>query len=174
VNQLKYVILILICLGCSQQNQSNDWAAVIVNLRVRENAALALRDLDCNVMSVRIDDHKDKFEPTNYRECQAELKKDSLRLKIGFNSLFGGHGIDIILRDGKFNVQPYEYSDIITLGQKEMDKRYIVEKQKLILSTAKFAVGDTVYGHLYSRIRDDKKTKYYAIGFFKAKVLSGK
>jgi hypothetical protein len=122
----------------------------------------------CEVMVVRIDDVKDKFFPHTYQDCKAVLIKDTLKIDIGFNSGLGASGIYISVSGGKFYAEPYEFSDNIILGEKEPYFR--VEKQKLVLSKAEFSLGDSLYGHLYSRVWDDKNVKYYAVGFFRTNV----
>lgn len=50
---------------------------------------------------------------------------------------------------------------------------YTIEKQKLVLNKSKFVAGDSLYGYVYTRMVDEKKVKYYATGYFRAKISSG-
>jgi len=126
----------------------------------------------CEVMAVTINDAKDRFYPHTYEDCEALLRKDTLTIVIGSNSGFSGSGIEIYVVGGKFHAEPYEFSDVVTLNEKK--PAFKVESQKLVLSNTNFAIGDSVYGHIYSRAQDDRNLRYYAMGFFRTKVVERK
>jgi hypothetical protein len=113
-----------------------------------------------NVMLLKIEDKKDKFFPHDYYDCEAELIKDTLKIGIG--------GIYILVAGGKFHAEPYEFSYNRYIDEKE--PYFKVEKQKLVLSKLKYSLGDSVYGYIYSRLKDDMDVKYYAVGYFRTTV----
>lgn len=188
------VVGVILFLSCTSNNHSlkeePKYDSVKVDTGFKNRFAFKLFDYDnnfkelndrskqfklkksCEVMTVRIDDSKDKFFHHTYYDCEAVLRKDTLTIDIGFNTGFNGRGIDIYVVGGKFHAEPYEFSDAIIVGEKKLS--FKVERQKLVLSKTHFSIGDSVYGHIYSRVQDDRNSKYYTAGYFRTKVVEDK
>ncbi|MDJ1471164.1 hypothetical protein [Xanthocytophaga flava] len=112
-------------------------------------------------------DSHDRMYTMDKLRCKASLKKDTLRITIGYADGFTGAGISIRAAGNTFTTLPYQFYDVIT-GEKEPIIH--IEKQKLMLNKAVYQVGDSLYGHLYLRTIDTDCVKKYASGFFRTVV----
>lgn len=126
------------------------------------------RKKSSNVKIIVLLDDMNDIEMTDELRCLANLKNDTLKIDISTNNGFSGKGISIKYTGQMLSTNIYEFTDVI--GPSEKEPTYIIEKQKLALNKSKFIVGDSLYGHIYARIINDNKVKYYASGFFRAKI----
>lgn len=123
-----------------------------------------------NLAFIKLDDRNNLiYNPRYDLTCIAKEVKDTLKIEIGENDGFTGAGISIMAVGDKFTTQPYEYTDLI-IDENIPKQQYKIESQKLTLSQSKYAIGDSLYGYVYTRITDQDNIKYYAVGFFRAKV----
>ena len=120
------------------------------------------------VKIVVIRDDFNDIKMTDELRCVANIKNDTVYIDISMNSGFSGTGVSIIYTGQNFSTIIYEFTDVVDPNEKE--PIYTVEKQKLALNKSKYIIGDSLYGHIYARIIDDKKIKYYAAGIFRAKI----
>lgn len=100
--------------------------------------------------------------------CLASSKNDTLLINIGTNNGFSGAGVSIKYTRQVIETNIYEFTDVVDPSQKE--PIYTIESQKLILNKSKFSAGDSLYGHVYARMIKNKTVKYYASGYFRAKI----
>ncbi len=115
-------------------------------------------------------DNVNEIEKTGELRCIAYLNHDTLVIDNSINSGFSGKGISIKYTGQKLSSYIYEFTDMVNPDEKE--PTLTVEKQKLTLDRKKYSVRDSLYGHIYLRMMDENKVKYYAQGFFRAKVAS--
>ena len=114
-------------------------------------------------------DNINEIEKTGELRCIAYLNHDTLIIDNSINSGFSGKGVSIKYTGQKLSSSIYEFTDVIT---NEKKPTLTIEKQKLTLNKAKYSVGDSLYGHIYLRMIDENKVKYYAQGFFRAKIAA--
>jgi hypothetical protein len=115
-------------------------------------------------------DNLNDIKTVDELRCVANLKNDTLNIDISINSGFSGTGVFIKCTEEKFSANIYEFTDIIDPSEKE--PILTTENQKLALNKSNFVTGDSLYGYIYLRMVDDRKVKYYANGFFRAKITS--
>ncbi|MDJ1505470.1 hypothetical protein [Xanthocytophaga agilis] len=85
-----------------------------------------------------LQDSHDRMYTMDKLRCEASLKKDTLRITIGYADGFTGAGISVRATGNTFNTLPYQFYDVIT-GEKEPIIHS--EKQKLMLNKAAYQVG---------------------------------
>jgi hypothetical protein len=90
----------------------------------------------------------------------------TIALILGFSS----KGVLIKYTGQKISSRFYEFTDVVFVDEREPVLH--VEKQKLSLDKSKYVIGDSLYGHIYLRMIDQNKVKYYAQGLFRAKVTA--
>lgn len=117
-------------------------------------------------------DNINEIDKSGGLRCIAYLNRDTLVIENSINSGFSGKGVLIKYTGRKLRSDIYEFTDIVIPDEKE--PKLIIEKQQLILDKAHYSVGDSLYGHIYLRMIDQNKIKYYAQGFFRAKVTAKK
>ena len=110
------------------------------------------------------------FRDTYKLRCIAYLSHDTLVIDNSINSGFSGKGVSIKYTGQKLSSNIYEFTDMVISDEEE--PKLIIEKQKLTLDKSKYTIGDSLYGHIYLRMIDQNKVKYYGQGFFRAKVTS--
>ena len=115
-------------------------------------------------------DSINEIERTGELRCVVYLNHDTLIIDNSINSGFSGKGVSIKYTGQKLSSSIYEFMDIII--PKEEEPKLVIEKQKLTLNKSKYSVGDSLYGHIYLRMIDEGKVKYYAQGFFRGKVAA--
>lgn len=114
-------------------------------------------------------DDVNEIEKTGELRCIGYLNHDTLVIDNSINSGFSGKGVSIKYTGQKLSSDIYEFTDMVT---DEKEPTLTIEKQKLTLDKSKYSVGDSLYGHIYLRMIDEKKVKYYAQGFFRAKIAA--
>lgn len=122
------------------------------------------------VKIVILQDDLNDIEMTDKLRCIADLKNDTIHINIGINTGFGGSGINIIYTGNKLSTNIYRYTDVVYPNEKK--RKYKIENQKLVLDKSTYKTGDSLYGYVYVRMVDDENVKYYADGFFRAKLTN--
>jgi hypothetical protein len=115
-------------------------------------------------------DNINEIDKTGELRCIAYLNHDTLVIDNSINSGFSGKGVSIKYTGQKMSSRIYEFTDVVFVDEPEPVLH--VEKQKLTLDKLKYVPGDSLYGHIYLRMIDQNKVKYYAQGFFRAKVTA--
>lgn len=115
-------------------------------------------------------DSVNEIDKIDELRCIAYLSHDTLVIDNSINSGFSGNGVSIKYTGQKLSSDIYECTDMVMPDEEE--PKLIIEKQKLTLDKSKYSVGDSLYGHIYLRMIDQNKVKYYAQGFFRAKVTA--
>lgn len=129
------------------------------------------RKKSSTVKIIVLQDSLNEIKINDELRCLAKLKNDTLNINISMNSGFSATGVSIKYKGGRFNTNIYQFTDMVDPSVKE--PIFTIEKQKLALNKSNFAIGDSLYGHIYLRMIDNEKVKYYADGFFRAKVIAG-
>jgi hypothetical protein len=114
-------------------------------------------------------DDVNEIEKTGELRCISYFNHDTLVIDNSINSGFSGKGVSIKYTGQKLSSYIYEFADMVT---DEKEPTLTIEKQKLTLDKSKYSVGDSLYGHIYLRMIDEKKVKYYSQGFFRAKIAA--
>jgi hypothetical protein len=115
-------------------------------------------------------DNINEIDKSGVLRCIAYLNHDTLVINNNFNTGFSGKGVVIKYTGKKLSSDIYEFTDVVIPDEEK--PKLIIEKQKLALDKSSYAVGDSLYGYLYLRMIDQNKVKYYAQGFFRAKVAT--
>lgn len=115
-------------------------------------------------------DSMNEIEKTGDLRCITYLNHDTLIIDNSINSGFSGKGVSIKYTGQKLSSSIFEFTDVVIPDEKE--PILTIEKQKLVLDKSRYVVGDSLYGHIYLRMIDQSKVKYYAEGFFRAKVAA--
>lgn len=114
----------------------------------------------------------EELKMANFNNCRARNWKGKTRINIGFNSGYngGGYGIDYIL--GRFQLEPYSFTDVIPNNSKEPE--YKIVKQNLTLDKLYYKVGDSIYGKIDFIMETNnfppKKILIYGNGYFRTKL----
>jgi hypothetical protein len=115
-------------------------------------------------------DNINEIDKSGVLRCIAYLNHDTLVINNSFNTGFGGKGVTIKYTGEKLNSDIYVSTDVVFPDEEK--PKLTIEKQKLALDKSSYAVGDSLYGHLYVRMIDQNKVKYYVQGFFRARIAA--
>lgn len=109
-----------------------------------------------------------------YNNCRAFfLRSDTLTIRIGFGTGFGGWGFTINYKDKKFHTEPHFTTDAIGIDQ--VEPTYKVVYQKLTLDKPTYKLGDSLYGRIEFKIiqtteGSSSKAGHSGAGSFRTKV----
>jgi hypothetical protein len=195
---LSLLISIQFLTGChSNKANKEDWREIQsfvhdtfrIDLGIREQADLLMegepevetfddrtdkvantRKKSSTVTITVLHDNINEIDKSGVLRCIAYLNHDTLVINNSFNTGFGGKGVTIKYTGKKLSSDIYESTDVVFPDEEQPS--LAIEKQKLALDKSSYAVGDSLHGHLYLRMIDQNKVKYYAQGFFRARVAA--
>jgi hypothetical protein len=112
-------------------------------------------------------------ELAKFNNCRAYFRhSDTLTIRIGIGTGFGGWGFSINYKDKKFQTEPFYSTDVVEAGQVEPTNK--VAYQKLTLDKPSYKPGDSLYGRIeFKSIQTSKgngTTEHSGAGSFRTKV----
>ncbi len=114
---------------------------------------------------------KEELEIANFNNCRAFSRKGKILIKLGWNSGFSGSGFNIHYLLGRFEIEPYSFTDVVPAPANL--SRYKMIKQEVTLNQFYYHVGDSIYGKIDMEMEEriDRRTyKVFASGYFRTKV----
>lgn len=104
--------------------------------------------------------------------CKAYFLLDTLIIRIGVETHFGGVGFKINFKNKKFHTKTYKTSDVI--NKEENKPTYTIAYQKLTLNKVNYKIGDSLFGNIEFRSveidQDNNQIQYFGKGYFRAKI----
>ncbi|WP_121461668.1 hypothetical protein [Chryseobacterium defluvii] len=117
---------------------------------------------------------KDELKMAGFNNCRAIRWKGKTRITIGYNSGFSGGGYEIEYVLGRFKLQPYSFTDVVSENSKE--PLYKIIKQEVTLDKINYKEGDSIYGKIDFIMENNdfapKKIIIYGNGYFRTKLES--
>lgn len=114
---------------------------------------------------------KEELEIANFNNCRAFSRKGKILIKLGWNSGFSGSGFNIHYLLGRFEIEPYSFTDVVPAPANL--SRYKMIKQEVTLNQFYYHVGDSIYGKINMEMEEriNRRTyKVFASGYFRTKV----
>ncbi len=114
---------------------------------------------------------KEELEIAGFNNCRAMRWKGKTRITLGISSGFSGGGYEINYQLGRFEIEPYSFTDVVP-GPAN-DQKYRIIKQEVTLNKFHYAIGDSIYGKIDMEMEknfNDRKYKVFGYGYFRTKV----
>ena len=193
-NIVVYILVLILFNFCKQKDAelktTQKWEEFNIDNKISENEIFKKIDKEKEIFSAFERDtlmrkssdvtyinnrnpNYDMKKYSNINNCRSYFwKKDTLSIKIGIGSGFGGSGFIILVKNKKFYTEPYLSTDVIIEGEKE--SAYKIIYQKLTLNNSNFKIGDSIYGKIdFKSIETDNQNKvinHTGVGYFRTKV----
>ena len=177
--------------ACSKTKNSNQWEEASIDAGLSKEPIYKQLDKEREIFSMcepqdslmrktsnvlyfsgkRID--LSETQGSKFNNCRAFFfKSDTLSIKIGFGTCFGGHGFIVNYKNKTFYTEAYLSTDVIIEGEVEPTHKIIY--QKLTLDKVNYAVGDSLFGNIeFKSIETDSeggRTEHFGKGNFRTKV----
>ncbi|MDR6516727.1 hypothetical protein [Chryseobacterium camelliae] len=114
---------------------------------------------------------KDELFIAGFNNCRAISLKGKINISIGYNSGYSGGGYKIDYLYGRYEIQPYSFTDVVPDNRKESD--YKILRQNLTLDKRYYRVGDSLYGKIDFAMQFNnagEKPTVYGNGYFRTRV----
>jgi len=114
----------------------------------------------------------EELKLAGFNNCRAVKRDGKIKISIGYSSGFSGGGYEIYYLYGRFNLEPYSFTDVVPDNNRQ--PQYRILKQNLTFDKRFYNVGDSIYGKIDFVIENNnfalKKILVYGNGYFRTKV----
>lgn len=161
------------------------WDAITIDKHISKNSAyrkidnqkishfltMNKEDKYTNNVIFSFDDRTTEIQDFNYHHCNIYFEGPFLIIQFISGDGFSGGGYNLRLLKGRFNTEPYFYTDNpSTFDNNEYSK---VHLQHLVLNKENYKSGDSIFGKINLKIQKDygpEKSFEYGNGYFRGLI----